>query len=157
MSEKLPFSIIEIETDHVTIQDSSTGQIKELRKHQSVGKWTLMSIVKGGDNQLLAVFENLKEHNGPILYMNRHGVMLHLKKTLESTVVPLNSCYGGRTVEEIANSDKDILGEEVLAKEQDPSYEAVASYLPPLRYNTFVGTPDCIEKPVIFYGGFTTF
>ena len=156
MSERLPFSIIEIETNHVTIQDSSTGQIKELCKHQSVGKWTLMSIVKRGDNQLLAVFENLKERNGPILYMNRRGVILHLKKTLESTVVPLNSCYGGRTVEEIANSDKDILGEEVLSKEQDPSYEAVAPYLPPLRYNTFVGTPDCVEKPVIFYGGFTT-
>jgi hypothetical protein len=58
----------------------------------------------------------------------------------------------------VLDSERDLLGDEVLAKPGDPQYDDVAGCFSPLskmHTYTFVGTPDCPEKIGIFYGGST--
>ena len=64
----------------------------------------------------------------------------------------------GHRLEEVFNSERDLLGEEILAKPGDPDYADVAACVPPISkmYTySFVGTHDCLEKVGVFYGGTT--
>jgi hypothetical protein len=118
------------------------------------GAWTLMAVVRepqGG----AAVFENLEERKGDIVYVGKQGVILSLAKSLEPTSVAPASLYRGKTMDEIGKSRADLLGAELLPAIDDPNYADVAAALPPLRVPTFVGTRHSDEKPTYDYGGFS--
>jgi len=127
---------------------------KLILKHQKVGPWALMAVIEEGGGRM-AVFEDIEDRTGAIVFMTRDGVVLSLPKSLERTSVPPESLYGGKRRDEIMESRKDIMGEEILAGRGDPSYEKVAAFLPPLRVPTFVGTRYSIDKPTFDYGAFS--
>jgi hypothetical protein len=111
-----------------------------------------MAVIQG-DREPIAVFEDLEDRKGSIVFMTQEGVCLTLPKSLEPTKVPEESLYRGRTIDEITGNKRDILAEEILAEEGDPTFEKVAACLPPLKYCTFVGTRHSIEKIEFDYGG----
>lgn len=153
-SGSLNFSVqsLDLKNQSVAVVDRSTQKETRLNKIQKLGPWTLMAVIAEplGD---LAVFENLEDRQGSIVYAGKQGVVLTLPKSLEPTSVPPQSVYGGRTLDEISKSQRDVLGEEILAGKDDPSYERVAAALPPLRVPTFVGTRHSVDKPTYDYGG----
>jgi hypothetical protein len=102
-----------------------------------------------------AVFENVEERKGDIVYVGQQGVFLTLPKSLEPTSAAPSSLYRGKTMDEIGKARADVLGAELLAGNSDPSYADVAAALPPLRVPTFVGTRHSDEKPTYDYGGFS--
>src|SRR3984885_14058500 len=129
---------------------------KEVRdaQHGKFGEWTLMAVLRepqGG----AAVFENVEERKGDIVYLGQQGVILTLPKSLEPTSVAPTSLYRGKTMDEIGKARADVLGAELLAGNSDPSYADVAAALPHLRVPTFVGPRHPHEKPTYDYGGFS--
>ncbi len=140
------------------VEVSWEGQKASLRKGQQVGVWTLMAVVPPTRKSGLAVFENFTEKKGHILYVDLQGVQLDLPKSLEPTFAEASGLYHGHTLEQIKNSDRDLLGEEILAQGGDPDYNEVAACFPPIskmKTYTFVGTHDNLDKIGFRYGGRT--
>lgn len=161
----MEIKVKKINFDRVTVEDSITGQTQELKRHDRVGKWTLMATIRSNDNRLIAVLEDHQDIKGSIVYIGKQGIILKLFKSLEPTSALEKACYRGHPLKEIAENPRDILAEEILAEEEDPSYEKVASCLPPIgklerpkgvhQPVTFIGTNKCLDKQAIFYGGLT--
>ena len=134
------------------------GRTNRIAQGQRLGDWTLMAVLRAGSKHPLAVFEDFSQLMGSLLFASPAGEQLTLLKSLEPTWAEPASLYGGHTLQEVRNSDSDLLGQELLAKAGDPVFEAVAACLPPIsrmHVYTFVGTHNCLEKVGIFYGGST--
>ena len=134
------------------------GKETRIETGQSVGQWSLMALVRGVPDGRLAVFEDFSQTNGHLLFADTKGVKLDLPKSSEPTRADLKSLYRGHSLEEVFRSERDLLGEEILAKPGDPDYAEVAACFLPISkmYTyTFVGTHDCMEKVDVFYGGGT--
>jgi hypothetical protein len=145
-------------TGAVAVVASKGGQRTELQVGQQVGDWTLMALVPDGPNHKLAVLEDFTQRKGRLLFVDDKGLQLNLPKSLEPTFAEAGSLYRGHRLEEVFNSDHDLLGDELLAKPGDPEYSEVAACFPPIskmHVYTFVGTHECFEKVGIFYGGST--
>jgi hypothetical protein len=132
----------------------AAGKELSLLKHQKIGPWALMAVIEEG-NRRIAVFEDIEDRKGSLVYLAGEGIVASLPKSLERTSFPAETLYGGHKPDEIIKNRKDILGEEVLALSGDPTFERVAPLLPPLRVPTFVGTRYSIDKPTFDYGAFS--
>lgn len=164
MSESVLEPIILDIGDRVTVRDAATAEIRRLARHERVGPWTLMATLELRPGRPVAVFEDLRTSDGPIVYLDTTGVLLKLPKTLEPTRVSEEGCYRGHSKEEILGSERDMLRKEILAQERDPTFEEVAACFPPIRRvkyglhegpHTFVGSRYCIDVVPIFYRGWT--
>ena len=153
-SGSLQIQSFDVEKQRVTLTDAAAHQPVRIAKGGNFGAWTLMAVVEKPSGNL-AVFEELTNRRGNIIYVGKRGVALKLPKSLESTNAGPGTLYRGRTLEQIAKSENDILGEELLAGTDDPDYEAVAAALPPLRVPSFVGTRQSADKPTFAYGAFS--
>jgi hypothetical protein len=134
------------------------GKETRIETGQSVGQWTLMAVVRGALGGRLAVFEDYSQTNGRMLFVDTKGVKLDLPKSSEPTRADPKGLYRGHSLEEVFQSERDLLGEEILAKPGDPDYAEVAACVAPISkmYTcTFVGTHDCLEKVGVFFGGST--
>ncbi len=134
------------------------GKENKIEMGQSAGKWTLMAVVRGVPGGRLAVFEDFSQTNGRLLFMDANGVKLDLPKSSEPTRADPKSLYRGHSLDEVFKSERDLLGEEILAKPGDPDYAEVAACFAPISKmytETFIGTHDCIEKVGVFFGGST--
>ncbi len=136
------------------VVDPSVQKEVNVRQGDKVGPWTLMAVIQMNET-LMAVFENLEDRRGNIVYMTEEGIALTLAKSLEPTSVAEETLYRGRSLEETIQRERDFLAEEILAQEGDPTLEEVAACLPPLRVPTFVGTRHSIDKPTYDYGGYS--
>jgi len=145
---------MQVDNQSITVFDKRERKYIELAKNQKIGAWNLMAVIKKRKTKY-AVFENLTDRKGNIIYISREGESVCLPKSLEPTFASESSFYLGKTYEEITQSKKDILAEEILKKDNDPTFEEVAACLPPLRVPTFVGTNHCVDKPTFEYGGFS--
>src|ERR1035437_1799315 len=145
---------VDARNQSAVVVDPATQDGTTVLKHHRSGPWTLMAVIPGARGNL-AVFENLEDRKGNIVYVGTEGLVLTLPKSLEATSVPPQSLYHGKTLEEIAKTQRDVLGEEVLAGNGDPTYESAAECLPPLRVPIFVGTRHSVDKPTYDYGGFS--
>ncbi len=117
-----------------------------------------MAVLHLRTKQPLAVFEDFSQLKGRLVFVSPTGTQLELPKSLEPTWAEPSTLYRGHTLQEILNSDSDLLGQELLAKAGDPNFEEVAACFPPIsrmRVYTFVGTSECLEKVGVFYGGST--
>src|SRR5437870_4811840 len=144
----------DVEKQKVAVTDASTHQPVSVAKGENFGPWTLMAVIEEPEGNL-AVFEELMDRRGSIIYVDKRRVVLNLPKSLEPTSAVPGTLYRGRTEEEIAQSKNDILGQELLAGTADPDYGAVAAALPPLRVPSFVGTRQSDDKPTFAFGGFS--
>ena len=134
------------------------GKESRIETGQSVGKWSLMAVVRGAPGDRLAVFEDFSQTNGHLLFVDAKGVKLNLPKSSEPTRADPKSLYRGHSLDEVFKSERDLLGDEILAQPRDPDYAEVAACFPPISKmytSTFVGTHDCMEKVGVFYGGST--
>ena len=135
------------------------GKEVQLKQNQRVGDWSLMAVIRGSSKHRLAVFEDFTRMNGPLLFVDEAGMKLNLPKSLEPTWADPKNLYHGHSLQEVFNSEHDLLGEEMLAQGGDPEYSNVAACFPPIGKKTytysFVGTPGCLEKVGVFYGGST--
>ena len=138
----------------VTVTDASTHQTVNIVKGENVGPWTLMAVTDEPEGPL-AVFEQLADRRGRIIYVGKRGLVLTLPKSLEPSMAAPETLYRGRTQEEIAKSPKDIIGSELLMGNADPDISAVAAALPPLRVPSFVGTRQSADKPTFAFGAFS--
>ena len=149
----LPFKIIEIDDEKITLEDHE-GEMAFVEIHHRIDDWSFMQTVDI-DGEAVAVFESHGESDGRIIYMSAHSVIAEFPKTLEPTRIAENSCYLGRTLTEVMESDEDLLGNEILSREEDPTYDLVSSCLPPMQklgpmnVISFVGTRECMDKPAI--------
>jgi hypothetical protein len=153
-SIELPIHGVDPKKQSAVLVDPSTHEESTVLLHQNFGSWTLMAVVHRPQGDL-AVFENLQDRRGDIVYAGAQGIVLALPKSLEPTSVPPNTLYRGRSLDEIAKAKKDVLGEELLAGKDDPKYEDVAGAVPPLRVPSFIGTNRSDDKPTFDYGGFS--
>ncbi|PYU21126.1 MAG: hypothetical protein DMG30_18555, partial [Acidobacteria bacterium] len=126
----------DVERQNVTVTDAATHQPVSVAKGENFGPWTLMAVIEEPEGNL-AVFEELTDRRGSIMYVGSRRVVLNLPKSLEPTSAAPGTLYRGRTQEEIGKSENDILGQEFLAGTADPDYGAVAAALPPLRVPSF--------------------
>jgi hypothetical protein len=136
----------------------SQGQTRQIAKGQRLGNWTLMAVLQADSKRRLAVFEDFAQSKGRLVFTGEDGKEVELPKSLEPTWAEPGSLYLGHSLEEVFSSERDLLGEELLAKPGDPQYDEVAACFPPIskiRVYTFVGTRECGEKVGIFYGGGT--
>jgi hypothetical protein len=134
------------------------GKDMTLQKGQSLGPWTLMAVIQPELHHRLAVFEGFSQTNGHLLFADEHGVSADLPKSSEPTWADPKTLYRGHRLEDISSSERDLLGEEILAEPGDPNYAEVAACFAPISkmYTySFVGTHECVEKVGVFYGGST--
>lgn len=141
------------------------GHKAMLKTGESIGPWTFMSLFTnqlGGNIQSLAVFENFTERNGQLLYIDSLNVRYVFNKSLEATYsTSPENLYNGYNLDDILNSQVDLLRSEVLSKSEDPSYKVISKLIKPLlgSYNreayTFLGTRDNFDKVNFYYGGFS--
>lgn len=127
--------------DPIFAPDAPTGSVS--------GKWTLMARLANG----AVVCEDFTGLVGSIRVGTRS-----LAKSYEPGAAFARDLYRGHTLEEVLDSDIDLLGAELLALPDDPTYEAVAACLPPIdRMFTysFVGTRENFDKVAFAYGGRT--
>jgi hypothetical protein len=133
-------------------------QTGELLRGQRLGNWTLMAVIEAEPNQRMAVLEDFTQLKGHLVLAEPNGKVMDFPKSAEPTFADPKTLYRGHSLTEVFNSDRDLLGEEILAEAADPNFDEVAACFPPIskmRVYTFVGTHDCFEKVGIFYGGST--
>src|SRR5579871_1380839 len=139
------------------VEVSWLGTKSLVGKNQKVGPWTLMAILPAGKTSE-AVFEDFTERTGKIVIVGTGGVQADFTKSLDPTFAEPSMLYRGHKLADVLNSDKDLLGEEFLASDQDPEYAEVAACFPPitsLRTHNFVGTHENRDKVGFEYGGRT--
>src|SRR5262249_9807656 len=92
------------------------------------------------------------------VFVRADGSKITFPKSLEPTWADPKSLYRRHTLEEVFNSDPDLLGEEILKLPGDPQFAEVAACFPPIatmHVYSSVGTRASFEKVGIFYGGST--
>ncbi len=140
------------------VETTCGGARGSLQPGGRLGDWTLMAVLRPGNQPPVAVFEDFSSPNGRIVFVDKAGSQTVFAKSLEPTFAEPATLYRGHTLQEVLNSDRDLLGGEILSQPGDPDYAEVAACFPPIskmRVYTFLGTHDCFEKVGFFYGGGT--
>ena len=135
------------------------GKAVTLRKGESNGDWTLVETLQGQEGGAeTAVLENYANRDGHLMFVGKSGVEIDLPKTSEPTFGDPAKLYLGHSFDDVMNSAKDLLANEILAKPGDPTYEEIAAAFAPIqkiKMYSFVGTHDVIDKVGFQYGGRT--
>src|SRR5690348_14824251 len=93
---------------------SCEGETGTLKAGERIGRWTLMAVTGASTRQPSAVFEDFSQQRGEIVFVGADGKKIELPKSLEQTSVDPKSLYRGHTLKEVFDSDRDLLGDEVL-------------------------------------------
>lgn len=137
----------------------SGGKVGTYRKGDQVGSWTLMEIVDGPDSRSrLAVLEDFSRRDGHVRFVDTDGVELDLPKTLEPAFPDTANLYCGHKLDEILDSPRDLLADEMLAGPNDPDSARISQCFPPIQKMktiTFVGTHENIDKVGFEFSGWS--
>ena len=159
-NSEFPFKIVEIGTERIALADRAE-QTTVVELNHMIDAWSFMQTIEV-DGEAIAVLESHSDSGGWIIYANAESIIAQFPKTLEPLRVPEETCYLGRTLQEVMEVDEDLLGNDILAREEDPTYDLVASCLPPLQklgqlnVASFVGTRHCMDKPAILDNVFSS-
>jgi hypothetical protein len=145
-----------IDEHHVELV--SNGASKLVQRGDLFENWTVMEILPGAEP--LVVLEDFQRLDGHMLFIDVDGVVYNFGKSLEPTFAGRGPLYLGHAREEIINSPRDLLADEILAKAGDPDYAQIAAICAPIRKvagdtYSFIGTPDTYDKIGFTYGGRT--
>lgn len=136
------------------IEVSWQGSKSVLTRNHQVGPWSLMAVLTA-EKTPIAVFEDFGDRTGNIIFVGTGGVRADFAKSLEPTFAEPSALYHGHKLEDVLNSDPDLLGNEFLAAGGDPEYPSIAACFPPitsLRTHNFVGTHESRDKVGFDYG-----
>lgn len=144
-------------SENTVVTSSVDGNVPmHLAIGDSTGEWTFMGVIQTPESEAAAVFEDFSRLRGRIVIATPNGIVVDLPKSLAPSAAEITHPYRGHTLEEVQQSEHDLLGSEILAHPGDPSFEEVAACLPPIvrmfTY-TFVGTQDSFDKVGFAYGG----
>lgn len=145
-----------ISEDSVEVSDD--GRALKLVPGDRAGRWSLMAVVRNAAGKWLAVFEDFSTMHGDVVLVDEKGVGRTFPKSLEPTFADPQTLYRGHRLKDVMNSDHDLLGAEILAEPDDPSYAEIASCFAPItrmETYTFVGTRENSDKVGITVGGKT--
>ena len=133
----------------ITLEDVETGQLQICSVGDRFGDWEVMEFITVGEEPIV-VLEKSSAKQGLIVYISQDGVLTKIKKAvgLLKNIKPEEIGYPSEYFQHIIDSQPDVLGNKVLEK-GDPSYEAVAGFLPPLVAYTFLGTRRHTQNPII--------
>ena len=131
LSANLAVRSVDFKSQIAVMTDSMTKKAVTVHQNQKFGIWTLMAVVQAAPADL-AVFENVEDRRGDIVYVGPHGIVVTLPQTAEPTSAPANTLYGGHTLEEVEKSKQDILSPQLLEGKDDPSYDKVAAVRAPV-------------------------
>ena len=68
----------------MTVIGANASPAVKVAKGENFGLWTLMAVIEEPEG-ILAVFEELRDRRGSIIYVGKRGPVLNLPKSLEPT------------------------------------------------------------------------
>jgi hypothetical protein len=102
----------------------------------------------------LAVLEQDFPHWGILAYIGTNGPVATMRKAIGVLGnLPSAKAFPPQYFDRLLKAQEDVLGQEILAHGGDPTYEAVADLLPPLRAYTFLGTTTSAQKVIVWPDG----
>jgi hypothetical protein len=135
------------------------GKSVTVKNGDRIGVWTLVDTVPASpraSSQSFVVLEDYTQRDGHLIFVNAHGIRGDLAKSSEPTSADPAKLYLGHTPQEILDSPRDLLADQILSSSDDPSYDEIASAFEPIskmQTYSFVGTPDTYDKIGFAYGG----
>ena len=153
-----PYPEVTAITAEGVVQANWNGEKATLHPGERLGEWTLMAVVRTGQDRPCAAFEDFSIQKGRLIFVDERGLRADLPKSLEPTFAEPSTLYHGHRLADVLDSNRDLLGDEILAKPGDPEYSDVAACFAPIskmQTYTFVGTQECIDKVGLAYGGRT--
>ena len=140
-----------------TVEISLGGHTSVLHMNERLGNWTLMELIPSTpDHPATAILEDFSSYTGHLIVVDQRGVELDLPKSGEPTSNDPTKLYLGHSLKEVIESNTDLLGNEILARDGDPDYDEISSIFPPIRRMptySFVGTNATMDKVGFTYGG----
>lgn len=126
--------------------------LQTLRVGDRYREWELVAVI--AQAAPLAVLERDFPRWGVLAYVGTNGPIATMRKAIgRLDNLPHEKAFPPQYFERILNAQEDVLGQEVLAKGGEPSYEAVAPLLPPLQTYTFLGTTTSRQKVIVWPDG----
>jgi hypothetical protein len=102
----------------------------------------------------MAVLERSFAQWGVLVYIGPEGLVATMRKSIGSLEsLHQDKSFPPESIAQVMGARHDVLGQQVLAHGEEPSYEALAGLLPPLRAYTFLGTPMSREKIIVWQDG----
>ena len=134
--------VIAIEKGRVVLADAN-GQRKALDVGQAAFGWELAGITTAAAKPA-AVLERHFRHWGLIAYVNAGGTVATIRKAVgQPRHIPRPTVkVPPKLVDALLKSRADILGDKVLRRKSDPSFEGCAGFLPDVAGYTFLSTVD---------------
>lgn len=131
--------VVSVGDDQVTLADD--GRSTAVAVGQSNAEWDLVAIVAEGGKRL-AVFERHFDRWGLLAYVDSAGVATTIRKAVGrlGRIRQPKPTYPPDYEQAIIESRRDLLGDKVLAREGDASFEACSAFLPDLTSYTFLST-----------------
>jgi len=132
--------VVSVDDDQAVV-DNADGRSTTVAVGRSDGGWDLVAIV-AENGKRLAVFERHFERWGLIAYVDSAGVAATIRKAigrLDRIRQPAPT-YPPNYEQTIIENAGDLLGDKVLARGGDASFEACAAFLPDLTGYTFLST-----------------
>lgn len=123
-----------------------------LRVGERSHEWELVAVID--QSPPLAVLERDFPRWGVLAYVGTAGPVATMRKA----VGRLDSLQAGKALppdysDRILNAQADVLGLEATPNGDEPSYQALAGLLPPLRTYTFLGTTSSRLKVIVWPDG----
>ena len=114
--------------------------------------WELLAILR--DASPVAVLEHRSTDASALVYVGQNGIVDQLSKAVAGPDDTLSQrVFPSSDAKRILASQQDDLGNEVLARRQDPTYADMAALLPRLDGYTFLGTLQSHEKVIVWPDG----
>lgn len=147
----VPPRLVSIQGDKAVLQDA--GAQKEVGVDSMIGDWRLVAVLP--DDGGVAVLERDFDRWGIIAYVKTSGVLATIRKSIGRLdgIAERVPAFPKDYFDKLMANQEDVLGQQVLAEQGDPSYAKVLPGLAPLKSYAFIGTPDAKEKPIVFQDG----
>jgi len=125
----------------------------EVRVGEQYSEWELVVVLT--EPEPLAVMERHFARWGLVAYVGANGPAAIVRKAIGRLDVlsRIEKSFPPDYPDRLLAAGEDVLAEQVMSCEKEPSYEAVAGLLPPLHSYTFLGTPSSQEKIIVMPDG----
>lgn len=132
--------VVSVGDAQATVADAN-GRTIEVAVGHATADWDLLAIV-AEDGKRLAVFERHFDRWGIIAYVDSSGMAATIRKAIGrlDQIRQPKPTYPPNYEQTIIESRRDLLGDKVLARKEDASFEACAALLPDLTSYTFLST-----------------
>ncbi len=137
--------LLAVKEGQALLADSS-GRRMEVRVGGSVQDWDLLALAEVGGERV-AVLERHFSRWGMLAYVKPSGTLATIRKTIGrlDRITGPGLSYPAGYEKVLIESKSDILGQKVLAGDEDPSFETCAALLPDLTGYTFLSTEESDE------------